>query len=81
MDVVEMVLGGKVNKSIVAQINGQGGKAVGLSGKDGGLIQAQKLTIVFREDENKPPEIIDPGLVGDVTAINPEIIHTLTNNT
>ncbi|MEK6195254.1 MAG: acetylglutamate kinase [Deltaproteobacteria bacterium] len=80
MDVVEMVLGGKVNKSIVAQINHQGGKAVGLSGKDGGLIQAKKLTIVFREDENKPPEIIDPGLVGDVTAINPEIIHTLTSH-
>ena len=79
MDVVEMVLGGKVNKSIVAQINSQGGKAVGLSGKDGGLIQAKKLTIVFREDQNKPPEIIDPGLVGDVTAINPEIIHTLTS--
>jgi len=79
MDVVEMVLGGKVNKSIVAQINNQGGKAVGLSGKDGGLIQAKKLTIVFHEDENKPPEIIDPGLVGDVTAINPEIIHTLTS--
>jgi len=79
MDVVEMVLGGKVNKSIVAQINHQGGRAVGLSGKDGGLIQAKKLTIVFREDENKPPEIIDPGLVGDVTAINPEIIHTLTS--
>jgi len=79
MDVVEMVLGGKVNKSIVAQINSQGGKAVGLSGKDGGLIQAKKLTIEFREDENKPPEIIDPGLVGDVTAINPEIIHTLTS--
>jgi acetylglutamate kinase len=79
MDVVEMVLGGKVNKSIVAQINNQGGRAVGLSGKDGGLIQAKKLTIVFHEDENKPPEIIDPGLVGDVTAINPEIIHTLTS--
>ena len=79
MDVVEMVLGGKVNKSIVAQINSQGGKAVGLSGKDGGLIQAKKLTIVFREDETKPPEIIDPGLVGDVTAIQPEIIHTLTS--
>ena len=79
MDVVEMVLGGKVNKSIVAQINHQGGRAVGLSGKDGGLIQAKKLTIVSRDDENKPPEIIDPGLVGDVTAINPEIIHTLTS--
>ena len=80
MDVVEMVLGGKVNKSIVAQINNQGGRAVGLSGKDGGLIQAKKLTIMFREDEDKPPEIIDPGLVGDVTAINPEIIHTLTSH-
>jgi acetylglutamate kinase len=79
MDVVEMVLGGKVNKSIVAQINNQGGRAVGLSGKDGGLIQARKLTIVFHEDADKPPEIIDPGLVGDVTAINPDIIHTLTS--
>jgi acetylglutamate kinase len=76
MDVVEMVLGGKINKAIVAQINRQGGKAVGLSGKDGGLIRAEKLKIVSQE-ENKPPEIIDPGLVGDVTHINPEIIHTL----
>lgn len=78
MDVVEMVLGGKVNKAIVAQINSQGGKAVGLSGKDGGLIQAEKLRIVYQEDENKPPEIIDPGLVGQVTRINPEVIHTLS---
>jgi acetylglutamate kinase len=77
MDVVEMVLGGKVNKGIVAQINREGGKAVGLSGKDGGLIHAQKMKIVYQE-ENKPPEIIDPGLVGKVTDINPEIIHTLT---
>ncbi len=79
MDVVEMVLGGKVNKGIVAQINQQGGKAVGLSGKDGGLILAKKLRIVFQEDNNKPPEIIDPGLVGEVTKINPEIINTLTS--
>ncbi len=78
MDVVEMVLGGKVNKEIVAQINQQGGKAVGLSGKDGELIQAKKLHIVYREDDNKPPEIIDPGLVGEVTHINPDIINTLT---
>jgi acetylglutamate kinase len=77
MDVVEMVLGGKVNKGIVAQINREGGKAVGLSGKDGGLILARKMKIVYQE-ENKPPEIIDPGLVGEVTHINPEIIHTLT---
>lgn len=78
MDVVEMVLGGKVNKDIVTQINKQGGKAVGLSGKDGELIRAKKLHIVYQEDENKPPEIIDPGLVGQVTKINPSIINTLS---
>jgi len=78
MDVVEMVLGGKVNKSIVAQINRQGGKAVGLSGKDGQLIQAKKMHIVYQEDETKPPEIIDPGLVGEVTRVDPSVINTLT---
>ncbi len=77
MDVVEMVLGGKINKGIVAQINQQGGKAVGLSGKDGGLVHARKLQIVHQQDRDKPPEIIDPGLVGEVTGVNPEIIHTL----
>ena len=80
MDVVEMVLGGKVNKSIVAQINQQGGKAVGLSGKDGGLIQARKMQIVYQEDATKPPEILDPGMVGQVTRIDPTIIHTLTRD-
>ncbi len=78
MDVVEMVLGGKVNKAIVAQINREGVKAVGLSGKDGGLITAKKLKLVSQEDIDKPPEIIDPGLVGQVTNINAEIINTLT---
>ncbi len=78
MDVVEMVLGGKVNKSIVAQINQQGGKAVGLSGKDGGLIEARKMHIVHQSDAGSPPEIIDPGMVGEVTRINPAIIHTLS---
>lgn len=78
MDVVEMVLGGKVNKDIVAGINRQGGKAVGLTGKDGMLIMAEKMTIYYQEDENKPPEIIDPGMVGNVSSINPDIIHTLT---
>jgi acetylglutamate kinase len=78
MDVVEMVLGGKVNKAIVAQINQQGGKAVGLSGKDGGLIIAKKLQVLHQENKSEPPEIIDPGLVGEVTHINPDIINTLT---
>lgn len=78
MDVVEMVLGGKVNKEIVAGINAQGGRAVGLTGKDGGLITAEKMTIVDSSNAEKPPEIIDPGMVGRVTAIDPDIIHILT---
>jgi acetylglutamate kinase len=78
MDVVEMVLGGKVNKGIVAQINQQGGRAVGLSGKDGGLIEAKKMRIVHHGDGDSPPEIIDPGMVGEVTRINPGIIQTLS---
>lgn len=77
MDVVEMVLGGKVNKGIVAQINQQGGKAVGLSGKDAGLIRAKKLHIVHQNETTNTPEIIDPGLVGEVAHIDPSIIHTL----
>jgi len=78
MDVVEMVLGGKINKAIVAQINQEGGKAVGLSGKDGGLIHAKKIRILHQMEADKPPEIIDPGLVGEVTRIDPDIIDTLT---
>ena len=77
MDVVEMVLGGKINKGIVAQINRQGGKAVGLSGKDGGLIQAKKMQFVYQQDAGRPPEIIDTGMVGEVTRIDPGIIHAL----
>ena len=77
MDVVEMVLGGKVNKAIVTQINAQGGKAVGLSGKDGSLILAEKMKIVHQENTDEPPEIIDPGLVGEVTGVTPEIVDTL----
>jgi acetylglutamate kinase len=78
MDVVEMVLGGKVNKDIVARINQEGGRAVGLTGKDGNLILAEKMKIYVQDDQEKPPEIIDPGMVGDVVSVNPEIIHTLT---
>ena len=78
MDVVEMVLGGKVNKAVVTKINQQGGRAVGLSGKDGGLLLAQKLKIVFDDGGETPPEIIDPGHVGEVTAVNPAILETLS---
>lgn len=78
MDVVEMVLGGNVNKSIVAQISRQGGKSVGLTGKDGSLLMAEKLQILHQPDENSAPEILDPGLVGRVTGVNTELVNTLS---
>ena len=77
MDVVEMVLGGKVNKEIVALIQKHGGKAVGLTGKDGGLFFAEKLLIEESTEGDGPPEIIDPGKVGRVTSVHPEVIHRL----
>ncbi len=76
MDVVEMVLAGKINKEIVNLVNTAGGRAVGLSGKDGGLLSAQKLEY-YRPREDEPPEIIDIGLVGEVTAVNTDLIQTL----
>ena len=76
MDVVEMVLAGKINKEIVSLINTAGGAAVGLSGKDGRLLTAQKLQF-YKPREDEPPEIIDIGLVGEVTAVNAALVHTL----
>jgi len=78
MDVVEMVLGGLVNKEIVNLINQQGGKAVGLTGKDGGLIRAHKMLLTkLSADEKLPPEIIDIGHVGEVHQIDPKIVELL----
>ncbi|MCJ7663158.1 MAG: acetylglutamate kinase [Desulfobacterales bacterium] len=77
MDVVEMVLVGKVNKEIVDLINRCGGKAVGLSGKDGGLIQAKKLHLSPQGEKDTPPEIVDLGMVGEVEGINSDVIKTL----
>ncbi len=78
MDVVEMVLVGKVNKEIVGLINHCGGKAVGLSGRDGDLVQACKMTMQAESTgAARPPELIDLGRVGKVTRINPEILETL----
>ncbi len=76
MDVVEMVLVGKVNKEIVSLINLHGGKAVGLSGRDGDLIKAKKMNLTSTV-KDAPPELIDLGRVGQVTAINPEVLVTL----
>lgn len=77
MDIVEMVLGGKVNKEIVSLIQKHGGRAVGLTGKDGGLFYAEKLLIEDSSEGDGPPEIIDPGRVGRVTRVDPEVINRL----
>src|SRR3989338_7962816 len=77
MDVVEMVLGGLVNKEIVSLINSHGGKAVGLTGKDGGLIRARKMVMKKTVAKGKPDEIVDIGQVGEVEAIDPEVVALL----
>jgi acetylglutamate kinase len=78
MDIVEMVLVGKVNKEIVGLINRHGGMAVGLSGKDANLIRAEKYYLSAEKVKDTPPEIIDIGLVGRVTEINADIIVSMT---
>ena len=78
MDVVEMVLGGLINKDIVNLINTHGGRAVGLSGKDGGLIKARRLTLTGTGGPaEQAPEIIDIGHVGEVTGIDPALMTLL----
>lgn len=77
MDIVEMVLGGLVNKEIVSLINKHGGKTIGLSGKDGTLIKAKKKVIKKTSPEAGVEEIIDIGLVGEVTEINSGILESL----
>ena len=77
IDVVEMVLGGKVNQDIVTLINKHGGNAVGITGKDGGLIQAKKYRHVKKCPETNRPEIIDLGLVGEIKKVNVSILQKL----
>ena len=77
IDVVEMVLGGKVNKEIVSLINQNGGNAVGITGKDGDMIFAKRHKKVKHSPETDRPEIIDLGLVGQITKVNPGILETL----
>ena len=77
MDVVEMVLVGKVNKEIVNLINRNGGIAVGLSGKDGNLISARKMKYLKKRGENPVPEIIDMGMVGEITSVDTAILDNL----
>jgi acetylglutamate kinase len=80
MDVVEMVLGGLINKEIVSLLNKNGGKAIGLTGKDGSFIRARKMKMSRQTPEMKAPEIIDIGHVGEVDSIDPEIIRLITQS-
>jgi len=80
MDVVQMVLGGLVNQDIVSLINRSGGKAVGLTGKDAGLIKARKMLIERSSPDLKSPEIIDIGHVGEVVGINRSVLDMLTHS-
>ena len=80
MELVEMVLGGQVNKEIVNLINQHGGKAVGLSGKDGGLIKADKYFLSAEKAKDTPPEIIDIGLVGKVKEVNAALLQSLVQD-
>ncbi|MBI5676176.1 MAG: acetylglutamate kinase [Nitrospirae bacterium] len=77
IDIVEMVLGGLINKEIVSLINSHGGRAIGLSGKDGNLIKAKKKVIRKVSPETGVSEIIDLGLVGEVEKVNPGIIISI----
>ncbi len=80
MDVVEMVLGGQVNKEIVNLINRQGGRAIGLTGKDGSFIKAKKLRIDSTSENINAPEIIDLGHVGEVSEIDKDVVNMLLNS-
>jgi acetylglutamate kinase len=80
IDVVEMVLGGTVNKEIVSLINRHGGNAVGITGKDGDMIQAKRYRKIKKSPETNLPEIIDLGLVGEIQHVNPKLLEILSRN-
>lgn len=80
MDVVEMVLGGTVNKQIASLINRNGGQAIGITGKDGNLINARKMTVTHKTPDMLAPEIIDIGHVGEVMSIKRDVIDLLVNS-
>ncbi|MEG6508496.1 acetylglutamate kinase [Methyloligella sp. 2.7D] len=77
VDVVEMVLAGSVNKEIVAGINAAGGRAAGISGKDGNLMRAQKLTRSARDPESNIEKVVDLGFVGEPVAVDPHIVDVI----
>ena len=74
VEIVEMVLSGRINKGIVAAITAAGGKAVGLSGKDGGLIAARKLTRIKKDPDSNIERVLDLGFVGEPTHVDPRVL-------
>ena len=77
IEVVEMVLAGSINKQIVSTINAAGGRAVGLSGKDGNLVVARKLERLKQDPKTGASSVVDYGFVGEPETINPEVLHTI----
>ncbi|GIL40012.1 acetylglutamate kinase [Roseiterribacter gracilis] len=80
VDVVEMVLAGSINKQIVSSINAAGGKAIGISGKDGDLIQARKLKRTYKDPDSNIEKVLDLGFVGEPHTINAEILETFEDS-
>lgn len=79
VEIVEMVLSGQINKQIVSSIGAAGGRAIGLSGKDGGLITVRRLTRTTRDPDSNIEKVVDLGFVGDPERIDPHILHALRN--
>jgi len=77
VEIVEMVLSGQINKQIVASISGAGGRAIGLSGKDGGLVQVRKLTRTTRDPDSNIEKVVDLGFVGDPERVDPYVLEAL----
>jgi acetylglutamate kinase len=80
VEIVEMVLAGSINKQIVTAINGAGGTGIGISGKDGRLIEARKLRRSVRDPGSNIEKLLDLGFVGEPTRINPDILRTMQNS-
>jgi acetylglutamate kinase len=79
VEIVEMVLSGQINKQIVSSISSAGGRAIGLSGKDGGMIIARRLTRTTRDPDSNIEKVVDLGFVGDPERVDPHILHALRN--
>ncbi|WP_407941827.1 acetylglutamate kinase [Methylobrevis albus] len=80
VEIVEMVLAGSINKSIVSAINAEGGRAIGLCGKDGNMVEAQRVTRTMRDPDSNIEKIIDLGFVGEPKRVNPAVLHMVVQD-